>query len=114
MGAKRGNGSLGFDGSHGSDLPICLIGGVLWRKKTARVRVSRELADEAMGALGVKSKSEPARIAVMSLLGRERAVEETKAARPRRRLNLDKPLIRPAGRRIDITNEKALELTELP
>jgi hypothetical protein len=48
------------------------------------------------------------------LVGIERAVEETKAARPRRRLNLDTPLIRPAGRRIDITNEKAYELIELP
>lgn len=40
-------------------------------KKTARVRVSRELADEAMRALGVKSRSEAARVAVMILLGRE-------------------------------------------
>ncbi len=48
------------------------------------------------------------------LVGVERAVEETKAARPRRRLNLDTPLIRPAGRRIDITNEKAYEFIELP
>ncbi len=48
------------------------------------------------------------------LVGIERAVEETKAARPRRRLNLDTPLIRPAGRRIDITNEKAYEFIELP
>ncbi len=48
------------------------------------------------------------------LVGIERAVEETKAARPKRRLNLDTPLIRPAGRRIDITNEKAYELIELP
>lgn len=83
-------------------------------KKTARVRVSRELADEAMRALGVKSRSEAARIAVMRLLGREPAMEETKAARPKRRLSLNKSLIRPAGRRIDITNEKAYGLIELP
>jgi hypothetical protein len=44
----------------------------------------------------------------------KRAVEEGKAARPERRLNLDKPLIRPAGRRIDPTNEKIYELIELP
>lgn len=48
------------------------------------------------------------------LVGIERAVEETKTARPKRRLNLDTPLIRPAGRRIDITNEKAYEVIELP
>jgi hypothetical protein len=48
------------------------------------------------------------------LEGIERAVEETKAVRPKRRLNLDPPLIRPAGRRIRITNEEAYELIELP
>jgi hypothetical protein len=48
------------------------------------------------------------------LLGIERAVEESKASRPSRRLSLDPPLIRPAGRRIRITNEEAYELIELP
>jgi hypothetical protein len=48
------------------------------------------------------------------LAGIERAVEETKATRPSRRLSLDSPLIRPAGRRICITNEEAYELIELP
>lgn len=48
------------------------------------------------------------------LVGIERAVEESKPARPKRRLTLDKPLIRPAGRRIKISNEEAYELIELP
>jgi hypothetical protein len=48
------------------------------------------------------------------LEGIERVVEETKATRPKRRLKLDPPLIRPAGRRISFTNEKAYELIELP
>lgn len=48
------------------------------------------------------------------LAGIERAVEEATPARPRRRLNLDKPLIRPAGRRIYITNQEAYDLIELP
>jgi hypothetical protein len=48
------------------------------------------------------------------LVGIERAVEETKPERQKRRLNLDKPLIRPAGRRIRTTNEEAYELIELP
>ncbi len=48
------------------------------------------------------------------LAGIERAVEETKVSRPIRRLSLDQPLIRPAGRRIRITNEQAYELIELP
>ena len=48
------------------------------------------------------------------LSGIERAVQDEASARPRRRLNLDKPLIRPAGRRIAITNEQAYELIDLP
>ena len=48
------------------------------------------------------------------LEGIERAVEEAKATRPKRRLKLDPPLIRPAGRRIRITNEEIYELIELP
>jgi hypothetical protein len=48
------------------------------------------------------------------LAGIERAVEEAKVSRPIRRLSLDKPLIRPAGRRISITNEEAYDLVEFP
>ena len=48
------------------------------------------------------------------LVGIERAVEESKATRPKRRLKLDPPLIRPAGRRIKITNEEIYNLIELP
>jgi hypothetical protein len=44
----------------------------------------------------------------------ERAVEETPTMRPRRRLSLDPPLIAPAGRRINISNEEAYDLIELP
>lgn len=50
----------------------------------------------------------------LMLSGIERVVEETTPARPKRYLNLDKPLIRPAGRKIGITNEEAHELIELP
>jgi hypothetical protein len=48
------------------------------------------------------------------LAGIERAVEEVKPSRPSRRLSLDPPLIRPAGRCVNITNEEAYELIELP
>jgi len=48
------------------------------------------------------------------LAGIERAVEETNFARPKRRLNLDTPLVPPAGRRITLTNEQAYELAEFP
>lgn len=44
----------------------------------------------------------------------ERAVEEPATARPRRRLSLDPPLIAPAGRRINLSNEDAYDLIELP
>ncbi len=44
----------------------------------------------------------------------ERAVEEAKSSRPKRRLSLGPPLIRLAGRRIGITNEQAYALIELP
>jgi len=48
------------------------------------------------------------------LAGIERAVDETNPARPKRRLNLDTPLVPPAGRRITLTNEQAYELAEFP
>ncbi len=48
------------------------------------------------------------------LAGIERDVEEAKSTRPSRRLSLDSPLTRPAGRRIRVTNEQAYELIELP
>jgi hypothetical protein len=48
------------------------------------------------------------------LEGIERAVEEANPARPVRRLDLSIPLIPPAGRRIDLTNEKIYELIEFP
>ena len=44
----------------------------------------------------------------------ERAIEQAEPSRPRRRLSLDPPLIPPAGRRIDLTNEQIYELIELP
>ncbi len=48
------------------------------------------------------------------LSGIERALEQTESVRPRRRLNLDPPLIPPAGRRLGLTNEEIYELIELP
>lgn len=48
------------------------------------------------------------------LHGIARAVEETDAEPPRRRLRLERGLIRPAGRRIDLDNEKIYELLDLP
>jgi hypothetical protein len=44
----------------------------------------------------------------------ENVVAEAGPTRPRRRLSLDPPLIPPAGRRIDLTNEQIYELIGLP
>lgn len=48
------------------------------------------------------------------LAGIERAVEETRQTRPKRRLSLDKPLIPPAGRKLGLTNEEIYELIDFP
>lgn len=48
------------------------------------------------------------------LAGIERAVQEAKTTRPRRRLSLDPPLIRPAGRKIRISDQKIYDLIEFP
>jgi hypothetical protein len=44
----------------------------------------------------------------------ERVVEETVTSQPRRRLRLERGLIRPAGRRIDLTNDQIYDLIEFP
>jgi hypothetical protein len=44
----------------------------------------------------------------------EQAIAQSGPTRPRRRLSLDPPLIPPAGRRIDLTNEQIYELIDLP
>lgn len=44
----------------------------------------------------------------------QHAVEQAEPQRPRRRLSLDPPLIPPAGRRIDLTNEQIYDLIEFP
>lgn len=48
------------------------------------------------------------------LAGIESAVEQARSSRPKRRLKLDPPLIRPAGRKIDLTNEQLYDLIKLP
>jgi len=48
------------------------------------------------------------------LAGIERALEEGKENRPRKRLNLDSPLIPPAGRQIRVADEEIYEFIESP
>jgi hypothetical protein len=82
--------------------------------KSSTIRTSidlpRDLHRRVHEAAARKGCSAPKLI----LAGIERAVEEAKVSRPSRRLSLDQPLIRPAGRRICITNEEAYELIERP
>lgn len=82
--------------------------------KTNAIRTSVDLPQDLHRRLHEAAARKGCSARKLILVGIERAVEETKSARPKRRLNLDTSLIRPAGRRIDITNEKAYELIELP
>jgi hypothetical protein len=44
----------------------------------------------------------------------EHAIAQAEPSRPRRRLSLEPPLIPPAGRYIDVTNEQIYDLIEFP
>jgi hypothetical protein len=44
----------------------------------------------------------------------ERAVEEATPKRPRRRLNLDKPIVPSTGKPFDLTNEQIYDLIDFP
>jgi hypothetical protein len=48
------------------------------------------------------------------LVGIETALDLPELVRPARRLSLDPPLIAPAGRRINLTNEQLYDLIEFP
>lgn len=48
------------------------------------------------------------------LHGIEQAVQETTPQRPRRRLNLDRPIIPSRGKPFDLTNEQIYDLIEFP
>jgi hypothetical protein len=78
------------------------------------VRISFDLPCELHGRVHEAAARKGCSARKLILAGIERAVEEAKSTRPSRRLSLDPPLIRPAGRRIRITNEQAYEFIELP
>jgi hypothetical protein len=44
----------------------------------------------------------------------EHAVDEASPKRPRRRLNLDKPIVPSTGKPIDLTNEQIYDLIDFP
>ena len=82
--------------------------------KSAAVRTSIDVPRDLHRRLHEVAARKGCSARKLILAGIERAVEEAKPSRPSRRLSFNTPLIRPAGRRIDLTNEEAYELIELP
>jgi hypothetical protein len=82
--------------------------------KPASIRTSIDIPRDLHRRLHEAAARKGCSARKLILRGIERSVEESKGSRPTRRLSLDPPLIRPAGRRIAITNEEAYELIELP
>jgi hypothetical protein len=80
----------------------------------AAIRTSIDLPRELHRRLREAAARKGCSARKLILAGIERAVEETAPARPRRRLTLDEPLIPPAGRKLDLTNEEIYELIEFP
>src|SRR5271165_4899153 len=84
------------------------------RMKPTSVRTSIDLPRDLHRRLHEAAARRGCSARKLILAGIECAVEGAPPSRPGRRLGLDQPLIRPAGRRIDITNEQIYELIELP
>lgn len=82
--------------------------------KPATVRTSIDLPRDLHRRLHEAAARKGCSARKLILAGIERAVEEAKSSRPKRRLSLDPPLIKPAGRKITITNEEIYDLIELP
>jgi hypothetical protein len=78
------------------------------------VRISIEIPRDLHRRLRAAAERKGCSVRKLVLASMERAVEEDRLAMPARRLSLDQPLIRPAGRRIDLAEEKIYELIQLP
>lgn len=78
------------------------------------IRTSIDLPRDLHRRLHEAAAREGCSACKLMLDGIERVVAEVESSRPKRRLNLDPPLIRPVGRRIDLTNEKIYEHIALP
>lgn len=87
---------------------------IIWNMEPNAIRTSIDLPRDLHRRVHEAAARKGCSARKLILAGIERVVEEAKVSRPRRRLSLDQPLIRPAGRRIRITNEEAYELIELP
>jgi hypothetical protein len=80
----------------------------------AAVRTSIDLPRDLHRRLHEAAARQGCSARKLMLAGIERAVDEANPTRPKRRLSLDEPLIPPAGRHINLTNEEMYELIELP
>jgi hypothetical protein len=82
--------------------------------KTAAVRTSIDIPRELHRKIHEAAARKGCSARKLILSGIERVVDETGPAQPRRRLRLERGLIRPSGRRIDLTNEQIYDLIEFP
>src|SRR5580692_9801486 len=82
--------------------------------KSSAVRTSIDLPRDLHRRLHEAASRKGCSARKLILAGIERAVEEAKATRPTRRLSLDPPLIRPAGRRIRITTTRLMISLSFP
>jgi hypothetical protein len=85
-----------------------------WYMKPASIRTSIDLPRDLHRRIHEAAARKGCSARKLILTGIERAVEEAKADRPRRRLSLDTPMIKPAGRRIALTNEQIYDLIGFP
>ena len=82
--------------------------------KSTAIRTSIDLPRELHRRIHEAAARKGCSARKLILAGIERAVEECKPTRPKRRLSLDPPLIKPAGRRIRLTNAQLYDLIEFP
>ncbi|MFN0064173.1 MAG: hypothetical protein ACKVPX_16825 [Myxococcaceae bacterium] len=84
------------------------------KNKRATVRTRVDIPRDLHRRLRTVAAEKGCSARQLILLGIERIVGPADDARPRRRLKLSRGLIRPAGRRIKLTNEQAYALAALP
>ncbi len=82
--------------------------------KPHSVRTSVDLPHELHRRLHEAAARQGCSARQLILASIEHAVEQSEPVRPLRRLSLDPPLIPPAGRRIDLTNDQVYDLIEFP
>jgi hypothetical protein len=82
--------------------------------KSGSIRTSIDLPQELHRRLHEVAARKGCSARQLILNSIARAIEEAEPKRPARRLSLDPPLIPPAGRHIDITNDEVYALIELP